>query len=139
LLFRRSGRRACSLIGRLIFRAAPPCTGFSYTVTWPVGQVGIEFLPTATNRIDVQADDERDERITPVADLLRFQSGEPTPLLLIEAAEEEIHLAVQFSVGVGFAGSAIGALALVNVDIGHDKPAGCHFCDARIREGSDGN
>jgi hypothetical protein len=42
----------------------------------------------------VQAGNEGDQGVAAVADLFGFQGGEPAPLLLIEAAHQEVHLVV---------------------------------------------
>ena len=90
-------------------------------VAGAASQVGIEFLAAAADGIDVQAEDEGDAAVAAVAELAGLQGGEPAALLLVQAAEEQVHLAMQLLVGMIGTGNAVGALTLVKVDVGHDK------------------
>jgi hypothetical protein len=87
-------------------------------------QVGVEFLATAADGIDMQAGNEREERITAVAGLLGLQGGEPAALLLVEAADEEVNLVVEFAIGVILRALAVRAGTRVNRVVGHDESSG---------------
>jgi len=65
-------------------------------------QAGGEFFPAAADGIDVQAGDQGDTCIAAVAVLVGFEGGEPAALLLIKAAEQEVHAGVPLLVGVRF-------------------------------------
>jgi hypothetical protein len=84
-------------------------------------QVGVKFLAAAADGIDVQAGNEREERVTAVAGLLGLQGGEPAALLLVEAAEEEVDLVVEFAQGVILRTLAVRAGTRVNHTVGHDE------------------
>jgi hypothetical protein len=86
----------------------------------PPAQVVVEFFTSAADGIDVQAGDEGQQRIAAVSDLLGLQGGEPASLLLVEAAQEQVHVPMEGLVGVVRASDAIGALADVNGEISHD-------------------
>ena len=100
----------------------PARAGLADAAGGPVGEVGVEFLPAAADGIDVQADDEGNQGVAAVAELLGLQGGDPAPLLLVQAAEEQVHLAMQFPVGMVATGNAGRTLALVQRDVGHDSP-----------------
>jgi len=55
---------------------------------------GVEFLAAAADGIDVQAEDEGDAGVAAVAELAGLQGGEPAALLLVQAAGQEVHVAV---------------------------------------------
>jgi len=78
-------------------------------------QAGGEFFPAAADGIDVQAGDQGDAGIATVAVLVGFEGGEPTALLLIEAAEQEVHACVQLLVGMRFGLLARRTLAPMHV------------------------
>jgi hypothetical protein len=80
-----------------------------------VAQVGGEFLPTAADGIDMQAGDQGNTGIAAVALLVGFDGGEPAALLLVEAAEQEVHACVKFLIGMRFGLLARRTLALMNV------------------------
>jgi hypothetical protein len=67
----------------------------------------------------VQAGDLGQPAITAVADLGRFDGGVPAALLLVEAAYQEVHLAVDLLVGMGLGAGTGGALALIEIALGH--------------------
>jgi hypothetical protein len=76
---------------------------------------GVFQLPASPpDGLDVQAGDLREEAITPVADLHGLEGDVPAALLLIEAAEQEVHPLVEESIGVVTVLKTRGALALVN-------------------------
>jgi hypothetical protein len=78
-------------------------------------QAGGEFVPATADGIDVQAGNQGEPRIAAVAVLVSFEGGEPTALLLVEAAEHEVHARVPFLVGMRFGLLARRALALMDV------------------------
>jgi hypothetical protein len=67
----------------------------------------------------VQAGDRGEEAIPAVADLGGLDGGVPAALLLVEAAEQQVHPPVEFPVGIGPRAEASGALALVDFLLGH--------------------
>jgi hypothetical protein len=67
----------------------------------------------------VQAGDAGDGPITAVAELGALDGGVPAALLLVEAAEQQVHLPVESPIGVGLRAEALGALALVDFLLGH--------------------
>jgi hypothetical protein len=60
-----------------------------------------------------------DTGVAAVAEFVGLQGGEPAALLLVEAAEHEVHAGVQLLVGVRFRLLARGALARMNVTDRH--------------------
>jgi hypothetical protein len=48
-----------------------------------------------------------------------LDGGVPAPLLLIEPTEQEVHLLVDFLVGMGFQAKAVEALALMDFLLRH--------------------
>jgi hypothetical protein len=61
----------------------------------------------------VQAGDPGDGPIAAVTELGRFDGGIPAALLLVETAEQQVHLPVEFPVSMGLRAEAFVALALV--------------------------
>jgi hypothetical protein len=80
---------------------------------------GRQFFPSSADRIDVQAREPGDEPVPAVPKPGTLDSGVPAPLLLIEPTEQEVHLLVDFLVGMGFLAKAIGALALMDFLLRH--------------------
>ncbi len=74
----------------------------------------------------MQAEDKSHAGVPAVADLLGLQGGVPAPLLLIEAAGEEIHVVVQVPVRMFNTGKARGALAGVKGVVSHDRYSEVH-------------
>jgi hypothetical protein len=62
----------------------------------------------------MQASDQRHQAVTAVPDTVRLPSGQPTPLLLVESAEQYVQLAMQRLVGMASWLQAVGTLALMN-------------------------
>src|SRR4051794_14250759 len=116
--------KASRICGSFFYRG-PPRAGVADAVGGPPRQAAAELLPAPADGIDVQAEDEADAAVAAVPDFLGLQGGEPAPLLLIEAAEEDRHLVVQLPVGVVPTRSTVGALAGMNLDVGHDGPSVC--------------
>jgi hypothetical protein len=67
----------------------------------------------------VQAGDPGDGPVAAVTELGTLDGGVPAALLLVEAAEQQVHLPVEFPVGMGPRAEASGALALVDFLLGH--------------------
>jgi len=97
----------------------------------------------------VQARDPGDESIAAVSDLGRFDGGVPAALLLIEPTEQQVHLPVNLLVGMKFQAEVVGALALMDVLLGHGttlrnllskprgvykKPGSCSWMAPKIQE-----
>jgi hypothetical protein len=85
-----------------------------------LGQVGIEFFAPAADGIDVQTGDAGEKDVAAVPQLLGLEGREPASLLLIQAAEEQIHLGVELPLRVVLPSETSRALALMNVVVGHD-------------------
>jgi hypothetical protein len=94
-------------------------------------QAGVELLSSPADGIDVQAGDLCEQGVAAVTDLLGLQGCQPATLLLIEAAHQEVDLGVPVAVGVIQAGLAVGALALVNRGVRHDKTSAAMDLKAR--------
>jgi len=62
----------------------------------------------------VQAGDEGDGGVAAVAELVGLQGGVPAALLFVQAAQQQVHLGVQFLVGVSVGLLTSRALAAVN-------------------------
>lgn len=85
----------------------------------PSLEIVIEFLSSASDRIDVESGDQGEENVAAVSDLLGLQSSEPASLLFIEATHQEIDVVMMLA-GVGVvAGKTSRALALMNRNLGH--------------------
>jgi hypothetical protein len=63
-------------------------------------QRGVQLTAAAANGLDVQAGDQGQQLITAPADLLRFQSDQPTALLFVQAAKQEIQALMENSLRV---------------------------------------
>ena len=85
--------------------------------------VGIKFFAAAADRIGVEAGDLSEPRIAAVADLLGLQGSEPAALLFVEAAENEVRVAVEQAFGMIVIRDAGGTLAFVNGGCGHCGPS----------------
>jgi hypothetical protein len=79
----------------------------------------------------VEAGDPGEQGIAAVADLLGLQGGEPAPLLLVQAAHQEVEVGVPLPVGVIAAASTGGALALMNRSVRHDETSAAVRRDER--------
>jgi hypothetical protein len=84
-------------------------------------EVGIEFLATAADGIDVQAGDGGQQGVAAIAGFLGLQGGQPAALLLVEATHQEVDLVVELSVGMILPASARGTLARMDRTVGHDQ------------------
>jgi hypothetical protein len=93
-------------------------------VRGPIDQLGIEFAAAAANGIDVEAGDQGQEDIATVAALLGFEGGQPTALLFVQAAADEVQLVMEKAFGVVCACGASGALTLMNGNASHDAVSG---------------
>ena len=111
--------RSSTSCGSFFLQRRPAGARLADAVGGPIGQAGVEFLPSAADGIDVQAEDEGDAGVAAAAELAGLQGGEPAALLLVEAAEHEVHAGVQLLVGVRLRLLARGALALMSVTDGH--------------------
>jgi hypothetical protein len=58
-------------------------------------------------------------------EFLGLESGEPAPLLLVEATDEKIHLLMELPIRVDGVRKTRGTLALVNLRVGHDTSSVC--------------
>jgi hypothetical protein len=67
----------------------------------------------------MQTGEPGDEPIPTVPELGALDGGVPPPLLLIEPTEQQVHLLVDFLVGVVFLAEAVGALALMDFLLRH--------------------
>jgi hypothetical protein len=108
--------------GDLFFYRGAARAGFADAVGGPAGQVGVEFLASAADGINVEANDLGEEDVAAVTDLLGLQGSEPAALLLVEAAEEQVHLPVELPVGVRSVNKTSRAAALMNCG-GHNFPS----------------
>jgi hypothetical protein len=89
----------------------------------PIGgallQRGGQLLPPPADGVDVQPGDAGDGPVAAVAELGGFDGGVPAALLLVEAADQQVHLPVESLVGVRHRAEALGALALMDFLLGH--------------------
>jgi len=60
----------------------------------PSGQFGIELLAATADGIDVQAEDEGHARVAAMTKFLGFHRGKPVSMLLVEVAEQQVHVMV---------------------------------------------
>jgi hypothetical protein len=67
----------------------------------------------------VQAGDAGDGPVAAVSELGTLDGGVPAALLLVEPAEQQIHLPVDFPIGVGLRAEALGALAQMDILLRH--------------------
>lgn len=79
----------------------------------------------------MQAGNEGEQGVAAVAGLLGLQGGEPAPLLLIEAAQEEVNLVMQLPLGVVVTDLAFGALTQMNGDVRHDEISAAEDLEVR--------
>ncbi len=84
----------------LFFEGESSAAGEAYPVGRAVVQRGGQFSPAPADGVDVQARDPGDGPIPAVTELGRLNSGIPAALLLIESTEQQVHLPVEFPVGV---------------------------------------
>src|SRR3954471_18243535 len=103
----------------LFFEGGSAAAGEAYPVGRAVVQRGGQFFPAPADGVDVQAGDAGDEPVPAVAELGRLDSGVPAALLLIEPTEQQVHLPVEFPVGVCLRGETLGALALMDFLLRH--------------------
>ena len=76
----------------------------------------------------MQASDQGDEAVPAVPNPGAFDGGVPTALLLIESAEKQVHLPVDDLLATRLGAKALGALALMDVPLGH----GSTLCDGVV-------
>jgi hypothetical protein len=74
------------------FYRRPPTAGQANTIGRSILQLVVEFLSTTTNRIDMHPCDLGQQGRTTVSHLLGLQGHIPTALLLIQTAEQQVHL-----------------------------------------------
>src|SRR5205814_8107113 len=67
----------------------------------------------------VKPGDPGDEPVPAVPDLGTLDGGVPAALLLVEPTEPEVHLPMELLVGVGHRAEALGALAMMDILLGH--------------------
>ena len=67
----------------------------------------------------MQAREPGDEPVPAVPEPGTLDGGVPASLLLIEPTEQEVHLLVDFLVGMVFLAKAVGALALMDILLRH--------------------
>ena len=111
--------RSSTSCGSFFLQRRPAGARLADAVGGPIGQAGVEFLPSAADGIDVQASDKGDAGVAAVAELVGLQGGQPAALLLVETAEQQVHAGMQLLVGVRFGLLAHGALARMHVTDGH--------------------
>jgi hypothetical protein len=75
--------RSSTSCGSFFLQRRPAGARLADAVGGPIGQAGVEFLPSAADGIDVQAEDEGDAGVATVAELAGLQGGEPAALLLV--------------------------------------------------------
>jgi hypothetical protein len=80
---------------------------------------GRQFFPSPADGIDVQAREPGDEPVPAVPEPGTLDGGVPAPLLLIEPADQEVHLLVDLLVGVGSLAEAVGAPAVMDFLLRH--------------------
>jgi hypothetical protein len=104
------------LLGRplLFFGGWPPATRQSHTVGGPILQLGVEFSSASTDSVHVHTCDLGHQSRTAMPQILGLQGHVPSPLLLIQATEQQVHLVVQFLVWMIVRLLAIRTLALMD-------------------------
>ena len=78
-----------------------------------------QFFPPPADGIDVQARKPGDGPIPAVPEPGTLDGGIPASLLLIEPTEQEVHLPVDFLVGMMIEAEAVGTLAVMDFLLGH--------------------
>lgn len=73
--------------------------GNPHAVGGPVFELVREFLPAASDGVDVHPGDEGQETVPAVPDFQGLQGHIPSALLLVEAAKEQVHASMQFLFG----------------------------------------
>jgi hypothetical protein len=96
------------------FDRMTPAARQTHTVHGPVSQGVVQFLSPTANGTNVHTCDLGHPRGTTTPQLLGFQGYIPTSLLFVQAAEEQIHLLMEFLVRMFFSLLAIWTLALVH-------------------------
>ena len=100
-------------------RAAP--AGQPDSVGGAILQGRRQFLPPPADGVDMQPGDAGDEPIAAVSELGTLDGGIPAALLLIEPAEQQVHLPVELLLGVRPRAETVGALAAMNFPLGHGR------------------
>jgi hypothetical protein len=103
------------LAPHLFFSARTPCARQSHSVDWALSQFALEFLASTLNRFGIHAGNLRQQLISMRADPISFHGHIPATLLLIQATEQEVHLAMQDLVGMRHILLARGTLTLMNL------------------------
>ena len=80
---------------------------------------GRQFFPSPADGIDVQAGEPGDEPIPALPEPGTLDGGVPASLLLIEPTEQQVHLLVDFLVGMVFLAEALGANAFMDFLLRH--------------------
>jgi hypothetical protein len=86
--------------GVFIFQERSPAAGQTHVIGGPARQVQIQFLSAPADRLDVHPGDLRQQRVAAMADLHRFQRHVPSPLLLIQTTQQQVHLSMNRLVGM---------------------------------------
>jgi hypothetical protein len=81
----------------LFFHARTPAPGEPHAVDWPADEIPVEFIATDANGFGVQAGDFGNPFNATMPTPLRFASGDPTSLLFIQAAENQIEIPMVLS------------------------------------------
>jgi hypothetical protein len=103
------------LAPHLFFGAQATSARQSHSIGWALGQFAFELLPSTLNRLGIHAADLRQKLISLRADPIGFHGHIPATLLLIQATEQELHLAMQALVGMRRILLAHGTLTLMNL------------------------
>ena len=113
--------RAVSVAGRsgTFFEGRTPGTGPPHPVGRPPPERAFHLPAAPPDGLDVHAGDLREEAVAAVADPHGFQGDVPAALLLVEAAEEEVHPMVKESIGMFRLMKTRGALTPVDDRLRH--------------------
>jgi hypothetical protein len=104
------------LVGCLLvfFDRRPAATRQAHSVGWSILQLGIEFSSAPADGIYMHPCDLGHQGRATMSQLLGLQGHIPTALLLIQAAEQQVHLVVQFLVWMIIKLLAIWTLAFMD-------------------------
>jgi len=84
----------------LFFHGLAPGPRAADTVGRATGQGGVQFAPATPNGLDVQAGDAGQQAVPATSNLLGLQRRQPTALVLVQAAQQEVQPPVDFLVRV---------------------------------------
>jgi hypothetical protein len=90
-----------------------------HSLDGPTLQGSIQLVAAPSNRLHIHSGNLGQEMITPMTRSLGLQGNIPTPLLLIQAAEKQVHSPAQFLVGMFTRLLAVGTSTLVEFYYGH--------------------